>query len=103
MDELLTIDEVARYCKVHKATVRRHIASGRLRSVRVGRAVRVRKEDVDQFVGARAEPPTDDEHRPFTLDDPFWEFVGSIDDPDGVDWISRDKRRALAEAYSARS
>lgn len=118
MNELLTIDDVARFCQIHKATVRRHIASGRLRSVRVGRAVRVRKEDLDRFVGHATDksqvagalevdslplPFIQGELRPFTLDDPLWEIGGMIDDPDGPDWISSDKHRALAEAYAPKS
>ncbi|MEX0781020.1 MAG: helix-turn-helix domain-containing protein [Dehalococcoidia bacterium] len=114
MDELLTVEEVARYCRVHKATIRRHIASGRLRSVRIGRAVRVRKDDLEAYVDpAVAErrrrsgidfsklPPLEltGELKPFTLDDPFWEFVGKFDAP-GSEWVSGDKHRALADAYT---
>ncbi|MGH2610559.1 MAG: helix-turn-helix domain-containing protein [Tepidiformaceae bacterium] len=112
MDELLTVDEVARYCRVHKATIRRHIAAGRLRSVRVGRAVRVRREDLDDYVDpvaaerqrrsgidfSKLPPLLTEEPRPFTLDDPFWDFVGKFDAP-GSEWVSGDKHRALADAY----
>jgi len=35
MEELLTIEEVARHFKISKATVRRHISEGRLKAVRI--------------------------------------------------------------------
>ena len=103
---LLTVQDVARYCQVHEATVRRHIASGRLRSVHVGRAVRVRSEDLELYLkprGDRETEPTDDdrsepEWKPFTMDDPLWDIVGMIDD-ESIAWVSGDKHRALAEAY----
>jgi excisionase family DNA binding protein len=113
MDELLTIEEVARYCRVHKATIRRHIAAGRLRSVRIGRAVRVRREDVEEYIDPGAAerrrrsgidfsklPPLvfNKEPQPFTLDDPLWDIVGMSDDPENW-WVSSDKKCALADAY----
>ncbi len=104
---LLTVQDVARYCQVHEATVRRHIASGRLRSVRVGRAVRVRSEDLDAYLKPSVDPgaasTTDEDSerkwKPFTMDDSLWNIVGMIHDSDD-DWISGDKHRALAEAYA---
>ena len=105
---LLTVQDVARYCQVHEATVRRHIASGRLRSVHVGRAVRVRSEDLESYLKPEAQTAseaTDDDDRsepewkPFTKDDSLWNIVGMIDNPDGDTWVSGDKHRALAEAY----
>lgn len=47
MSKLLTVKEVAERLRVHEMTVRRHIKSGRLRSTRVGRGVRVPEEAVD--------------------------------------------------------
>ena len=48
-DRLLTVAEVAERLRLHPITVRRHIKAGRLRAVRVGRAVRVRESDVQAF------------------------------------------------------
>jgi len=48
-DRLLTVPEVAERLRVHPITVRRLIKAGRLPAVRVGRAVRVRVEDVEAF------------------------------------------------------
>jgi excisionase family DNA binding protein len=49
MPEYLTVREVAAVYRVNEITVRRHIRSGRLRAVKVGGRVRVRKEEVDAF------------------------------------------------------
>lgn len=49
-DRLLTVAEVAERLRVHPITVRRHIKSGRLRAVRVGRSVRVRESDVEALL-----------------------------------------------------
>lgn len=48
--ELLTVQEIAALLKVNPETVRRHIASGRLQAVRIGRHVRVRREAIDAMV-----------------------------------------------------
>lgn len=45
--DLLTVQEAAAILKVHPETVRRHIASGRLPAVRVGRCVRVPQEALE--------------------------------------------------------
>ncbi len=47
MPEYLTVREVAAVYRVNEITVRRHIRSGKLRAVKVGGRVRVRKEDAD--------------------------------------------------------
>ena len=47
MPDYLTVREVAAIYKVNQITVRRHIRSGKLRAVKVGGRVRVRKEDAD--------------------------------------------------------
>ena len=57
--DLLTVHETAAMLKLNPETVRRHIASGRLEAVRVGRRVRVRREAVESFltpVAPKAEP-----------------------------------------------
>ncbi len=50
MPEYLTVREVAAIYKVNEITVRRHIRSGKLRAVKIGGRVRVRKDDADAFV-----------------------------------------------------
>jgi excisionase family DNA binding protein len=49
MAKLLTVKEAAERYRVHEMTIRRHIARGWLRAVRVGRAVRIREEDLENY------------------------------------------------------
>lgn len=46
----LTAAEVAALLRVDPQTVRRWCATGELPSVRAGRVIRIRREDVDRFV-----------------------------------------------------
>ena len=55
-DRLLTVPEVAERLRVHPITVRRHIKAGRLRAVRVGRAVRVRESDLEAYLRSEEGP-----------------------------------------------
>jgi excisionase family DNA binding protein len=57
-ERLLTVQEVAERLHVHPITVRRLIANGRLAAIRIGRAVRVREEDVGAFLRPKAPPST---------------------------------------------
>ena len=69
--------------------------------------MRVREEDLEAYVqrDVRSAPDSDADGserrnwRPFTMDDPLWDIVGMIDNPEGDTWVSGDKHRALAEAY----
>lgn len=90
--EFLTVADVAELWRVSPSTVRRMIRDGRLRAVRVGRSLRVSRTDLAH---APEEAP---EGRPFTFDDPLWDFIGSVTECT-ESWVSGDKRRALAEAY----
>jgi excisionase family DNA binding protein len=54
-DRLLTVNEVAERLRLHPITVRRHIKAGRLRAVRVGRAVRVSEAELRRFSGGDAQ------------------------------------------------
>ncbi len=55
-DRLLTVPEVAERLRVHPITVRRHIKTGRLRAVRIGRAVRVREADLQEYMRPEIAP-----------------------------------------------
>ena len=46
MEELFTIEEVAKHLKISKATVRRHIKEGRLKAVKIGRIVRISAKEI---------------------------------------------------------
>jgi excisionase family DNA binding protein len=55
-DPWLTVPQVGAELKLHPATVRIWINTGRLRAVRVGREWRVRRSDVDRALMADASP-----------------------------------------------
>jgi excisionase family DNA binding protein len=52
--QLLTVAEVAERLRLHPITVRRHIKAGRIRAVRIGRAVRVPEAELRRFAGGEA-------------------------------------------------
>ena len=54
--QYLTIHEASEILLVHKATIRRWIASGRLPAYRVGRLVRIKASDLDNL-GTRIPSP----------------------------------------------
>lgn len=103
MSELLSVSDIARLCQVHEMTIRRHIGNGQLKSVRVGRAVRVRREDFEAYLQPRERGVARGGQRrrtgSLTTADPIWDIVGMFDNADAT-WVSGDKRRALADAYS---
>ena len=95
--ELLTVSETAEYLKVSTVTVRRYIKSKRLPAVRVGRNIRVRREDLELLPEADAGqdilgPPYFDET------DPLWSIVGMFSS-DGPGDVSSNKHEYLADAY----
>jgi excisionase family DNA binding protein len=49
--ESFTIAEAAQLLHVSKDTVRRRIKTGEIEIFRVGRAIRIRKEVLDKFMG----------------------------------------------------
>lgn len=55
-ERLLTVDEVASMCRVHRKTISRAIQRGELRALRLG-AYRMRGEDVDGWLATRAVKP----------------------------------------------
>jgi len=98
MDEYLTVKDVARICGIHEVTVRRHIQQGRLRAVRIGRSVRVRPQDLQDYAPAEK----DTGPRPFSFDDPLWDFIGSISDEGPPTDVSSDIHRHVADAIESR-
>jgi len=50
--ELMTVEQVAAYLRLHKLTVYKFIRSGELQALRLGRSFRVRRGDVDEFLEA---------------------------------------------------
>lgn len=55
-ERLLTVREVAERLRLHPITVRRHIKAGRIRAVRIGRAVRVPEAELRKFGGGSGQP-----------------------------------------------
>ena len=49
MEEVLTVDEVARYLRVHPMTVQRWCRSGDLPAAKIGRAYRIKKSDLEAW------------------------------------------------------
>jgi excisionase family DNA binding protein len=95
--ELLTVREVATICRVHEVTIRRHIRQGLLRSVRVGRSLRIRGEDLERYVGGLVRTGAEANPRkgqPLRSDDPIFGLFGSVHDR-SAPWVSTDKYRAL--------
>ena len=54
-ERLMTVTDVAEWLQVHPNTVRRHIKAGKLRSVHVGRNVRILKGDLESYLQPESE------------------------------------------------
>lgn len=50
IEDLLTIDEVAKRLRISKATVRRHIRDGKLKAYKIGRVVRISSDDLKTII-----------------------------------------------------
>lgn len=50
MENLKTVPEVAKYLRVQQSTLRRWIFERKIETVRIGRAVRIRQEVVDEMI-----------------------------------------------------
>jgi excisionase family DNA binding protein len=101
--DLLTVRETADLLRVSPVTVRRYIASRRLPAFRVGRAVRIPREDVERLPKAIENKPNRSKRGPkrsgiFTMEDSLWNIVG-IGRSDGSTDVSENKYKYLAEAY----
>ena len=65
MDEFLTVSEIAELLKLNQQTIRNWIDSGYLPAIRIGRRVRVKREDFERLLeesysgrsGGGSEPP----------------------------------------------
>jgi excisionase family DNA binding protein len=54
-EELLTVEEVADWLKVHQQSVRNWIDDGEIHAIRVGRRrVRIRRSEIERFIGIDA-------------------------------------------------
>ena len=99
--DLLTVREAAGELRISPMTVRRYIAAGKLRAVRAGRAVRIERSALDQFLTPMRLDDvtvTESASRPLSFDAPIWKLVGIIDD-DGPTDASTNHDKYLAAAY----
>ena len=48
-DELLSVEDVTRILKVSRGTIQRWCHAGELPAVKIGKAYRIRKEDLDKW------------------------------------------------------
>ena len=100
--DLLTVKETAAMLRVSPVTIRRHIASGRLPAVRIGRAIRIEREEVATL----AKPVDPDLERlanakSITWDDPLWNIVGIATSAEGEPTdVSVNHDQHLADAYA---
>jgi excisionase family DNA binding protein len=100
--ELLTVKETADMLRVSQVTVRRYIASGKLAAVRVGRNIRIRREDVEGMLTPDLSEEARKIFRRYEVDrdsHPYLRMVGMIKD-EGPDDYSVNHDKYLAEAYA---
>lgn len=62
LNEVLTVDEVARYLRVHPMTVQRWCRSGSLPAAKIGRAYRIKKDDLDRWWAEHSQGQQAGEH-----------------------------------------
>jgi len=70
MEDVLTVDEVARYLRVHPMTVQRWCRSGSLPAAKIGRAYRIKKSDLEAWWAKHAPQGEAKEDEPKLLSSP---------------------------------
>jgi excisionase family DNA binding protein len=87
--DLLTVSEAASILRVTPITVRRFIAGGRLKAVRVGRGVRIDRQALDALAtpieSTGPTPRRPRQQRTLSQTDSLWQLVGSATDADPTD------------------
>ena len=53
--QLLTVEQVAEYCQLSQSTIYHWLCNGKLKHVKLGKAVRIRRQDLDRFVLQRVQ------------------------------------------------
>jgi excisionase family DNA binding protein len=69
--DLLTVAEVAELLKLNQQTIRNWIDAGTLKSIRVGRRIRVHRSDVDAMLQVQPRTTAENQDRPTASD--FWD------------------------------
>ena|SRR3990172_5768657 len=102
MDALMTVEEVAQLFRLNELTIRRYIKAGKLKAIKVGGRIRVRREDVNDLLqppGSESPiPPELEGLEPIVRDDPLFRLVG-IGRSGIKGGISGDKYRWFREAF----
>jgi excisionase family DNA binding protein len=49
-EEFYTVEEVAEMLKVHDRTIRREIQRGKLKKVMIGNSLRIRRDDLEEYL-----------------------------------------------------
>lgn len=50
METLLTLEEAARFLRIHIDTMRRYVREGRIAAAKIGRGYRIRPADLETFL-----------------------------------------------------
>jgi len=53
--EFLTLDEAAKILKVNPTTIGRRVQRGEIAAIHIGRSVRIRRQDLEDFIVAHLE------------------------------------------------
>jgi len=53
--QLLTVEQVAEYCQLSQSTIYHWLCNRKLKHVKLGTAVRIRRQDLDRFVLQRVQ------------------------------------------------
>ena len=101
--EFLTVQETATLLKVSPITIRRYIGSGRLPAVRIGRAIRVQREAVEELLEPVVPKPDeelleDPNAGVLTPDDSLFNIIGMFKS-EGPGDVSRNKHKYITEDY----
>jgi excisionase family DNA binding protein len=98
--ELLTVKETANLLRVSTVTVRRYIASGKLPAVRVGRNIRIRRDDAEGVIessGSEVDPKYIAEEKAKYVSS---DRLSSVTEDVGPTEMDEDPARYLREHYS---
>lgn len=68
-EQLLTVDQLASFLQVCPETVRRYVRNGDIKAVKLGRALRFSKEQIEDFINRFAEKDLGEEPKEEEDDD----------------------------------
>ena len=83
-EQLLTVDQLASFLQVCPETVRRYVRSGDIKAVKLGRALRFSREQIEDFINRFAEKDLGEE--PKEEDDDVGEQDSHDTDEENLDY-----------------